>query len=30
VACLLHFVVLPFAAIRPTDIATAGDEDELA
>ncbi len=30
VACLLAFVVLGFAAIRPTEIAAAGDEDELA
>jgi len=30
VACLLAFVTLGFAAIRPTEITAAGDEDELA
>jgi cytochrome d ubiquinol oxidase subunit II len=30
VPCLLAFVVLGFAAIRPTEIAAAGGEDELA
>jgi cytochrome d ubiquinol oxidase subunit II len=30
VTCLLAFVVLGFGAIRPTEIAAAGDEDQLA